>query len=219
MPERTKPRPDGPARSHSFYGTGDTGDAWARVRREISQAGEPVTERLTLSTHAHRSDHPAWLAQFGNAQVRDIYGIQVAELAGVRLPGGSPQARQAFIAGYQAREPGVWSYYPWLNVALRTLEPEALFELRTNRNRNLVTRPEQAVLRTAHVAIAGLSVGGNIVSALVHHGIGGTFSLADHDELAPRPDLAGDRQAQVPAGAGRAATAALAAGHRRPLCR
>jgi hypothetical protein len=60
----------------------------------------------------------------------------------------------------------VWSYYPWLNVALRTLEPEALFELRTNRNRNLVTRPEQAVLRRAHVAIAGLSVGANIVSAL-----------------------------------------------------
>ncbi len=143
-----------------------------------------MTERLTLSTHAQGSDHAAWLAQFGNAQVRDIYGIQVAELAEVRLPGGSPQARQAFIAGYQVREPGVWSYYPWLNVALRTLEPEALFELRTNRNRNLVTRPEQAVLRRAHVAIAGLSVGGNIVSALVHHGIGGTFSLADHDELA-----------------------------------
>jgi hypothetical protein len=54
----------------------------------------------------------------------------------------------------------VWSYYPWLNIALRTLEPEALFELRTNRN--LVTRPEQAVLRRAHVAIAGLSVGAGL---------------------------------------------------------
>ena len=34
------------------------------------------------------------------------------------------------------------------------------------------------------MAIAGLSVGGNIVSTLVRHGIGSTFSLADHDELA-----------------------------------
>jgi hypothetical protein len=59
-----------------------------------------VTERLTLSTRAHRSDHAAWLAQFGEAQVRDIYGIQVTELAEVRLPGGSPQAREAFIEDY-----------------------------------------------------------------------------------------------------------------------
>jgi nitroreductase len=40
------------------------------------------------------------------------------------------------------------------------------------------------VLHRAHVAIAGLSVGSNILSALVRHGIGRTFSLADHDDLA-----------------------------------
>ena len=143
-----------------------------------------MPERLTLATHDHRRDHAAWLAQLTGAQVRDIYPIQVAELATVRLPGGSPKARDAFVAEYEAREPGVWCYYPWLNTALRTLGPEALAELRTNRNRNLVTKSEQAVLRRAHVAIAGLSVGGNVVSTLVRHGIGSTFSLADPDELA-----------------------------------
>ena len=143
-----------------------------------------MPERLTLATHDHRRDHAAWLAQFTGARVRDIYPIQVAELAAVRLPGGSPQAREAFAADYEAREPGVWCYYPWLNTALRTLGPEALVELRTNRNQNLVTKSEQSVLRQAHVAIAGLSAGGNIVSTLVRHGIGSTFSLADHDELA-----------------------------------
>ena len=140
--------------------------------------------RLRLATRAHRSGHTAWLAQFPQVQVRDIYGVQVAELAEVRLPGGSPAARRTFIADYESREPGVWSYYPWLNVAVRTLGPGGLFELRTNRNRNLVSGPEQAALGGAHVAIAGLSVGSNISSALVHHGIGGTFSLADHDDLA-----------------------------------
>jgi ThiF family len=143
-----------------------------------------MPERVTLARHAHGPDRAAWLARFGQPRVRDIYALQVAELAEVRLPGGSGQAREAFIADYQAREPGVWSYYPWLDVALRTMEPEALFELRTNRNRNLVTRSEQLALRNAHVAIAGLSVGSNVLAALVRHGIGRTFSLADHDTLA-----------------------------------
>ena len=143
-----------------------------------------MPERLTLARHDHLPDHAGWLARLGDVQVRDIYASQAAELAVVRLPGGSSQAREKFVAEYAARSPGVWSYYPWLNVALRTLEPAALFELRTNRNRNLVTNAEQAVLRRAHVAIAGLSVGSNVLSALVHHGIGSTFSLADHDELA-----------------------------------
>ena len=143
-----------------------------------------MPERVTLARHAHGPDQAAWLAQFGHARVRDIHALQVAELAEVRLPGGSGQAREAFIAAYEAREPGVWSYYPWLDVALRTLEPEALFELRTNRNRNLVTSSEQVVLHGAHVAIAGLSVGSNVLSALVRLGIGRTFSLADHDTLA-----------------------------------
>ena len=144
-----------------------------------------MPERVTLARQAHGPGQAAWLAQFGNVRVRDIYASQVAELAEVRLPGrGTDQARAAFIADYEAREPGVWSYYPWLDVALRTLEPDALFELRTSRNRNLVTTAEQAVLRTAHVAIAGLSVGSNVLAALVRHGIGSTYSLADHDDLA-----------------------------------
>ena len=140
--------------------------------------------RLTLATHPHGPDHAAWLAQFQGVQVRDIYAVQAAELAEVRLPGGSSEQRDAFIAEYRRREPGVWSHYPWLNVALRTLEPGALFELRTNRNRNLITPSEQAKLRRTHLAIAGLSVGGNILAALLRHGIGSTFSLADRDELA-----------------------------------
>ena len=140
--------------------------------------------RLTLATHPHGPDHAAWLARFPGVQPRDIYPGQVAELAEVRLPGGPPRQRDAFIAQYQAREPGFWSHYPWLNLALRTLEPGALYELRTNRNRNLITPSEQAGLRQARVAIAGLSVGASILAALLRHGIGTTFSLADRDQLA-----------------------------------
>jgi len=143
-----------------------------------------MPERLTLDTHAHGPGHAAWLGNLGSPAERDIYGFQVAELAQIRLPGGTPPAHEEFIAGYSPREPGIWSHYPWLNLALHTVEPEALFELRTNRNRNLVTTAEQSALRQASVGIAGLSVGGNIASALVHHGIGRTFCLADRDDLA-----------------------------------
>jgi len=143
-----------------------------------------VPDRLTLATHPHGPDHAAWLARFPGVRARDIYPGQVAELAEVRLPGGPARERDAFIADYQAREPGFWSHYPWLNLALRTLEPGALYELRTNRNRNLITAQEQAGLRQARVSIAGLSVGASILAALLRHGIGGTFSLADRDELA-----------------------------------
>ena len=140
-----------------------------------------MPERLTLAAHAP-ADHAAWLARFPGVGERDIYPLQVAELAEVRLPGGPAAARAVFAAEYAARDPGAWSCYPWLNTVLRTLGPDALYELRTNRNRNLVTTAEQSALRPAHIAIAGLSVGANIVSALAHHGIGGTFSLADRDE-------------------------------------
>jgi nitroreductase len=143
-----------------------------------------MPQRLTLTRHVHGPDHADWLAQFGHLQVRDIYAGQVEELAVVRLPGGSSQAREKFKATYVAQAPGVWSYYPWRNVALRTVEPFALFELRTNRNRNLVTSAEQDVLYRAQVAVAGLSVGGNLLGTLLRHGIGSTFCLADHDELA-----------------------------------
>src|SRR5215472_4167137 len=143
-----------------------------------------MPERLILQTHAHQPDHVTWLSELGRPRQSDVYPLQVAELAQVRLPGATPSAREAFIASYSAREPGIWSYYPWLNLALRTVEPDALFELRTNRNRNLVTTAEQSTLRQARVAIAGLSVGSNIAGALAHHGIGRTFCLADHDDLA-----------------------------------
>jgi hypothetical protein len=143
-----------------------------------------MPERLILRRQPHQPDRAAWLASLGNPDVRDIYHLQVAELAEIRLPGGTRQARDDFTADYTASEPGVWSYYPWLHVALRTVEPAALYELRTNRNRNLVTTAEQSVLRQAKVAIAGLSVGSNIASALAHHGIGGTYFLADRDDLA-----------------------------------
>ena len=72
-----------------------------------------MPERVTLARHAHGPDQAAWLAQFGNARVRDIYAIQVAELAEVRLPGGSCQAREAFIDAPMFVKAFFSSFWKW----------------------------------------------------------------------------------------------------------
>ena len=85
-----------------------------------------MPERVTLARHDHGADHADWLAQFGHAEVRDIYAGQVGELAVVRLPGGSAPARENFKTTYVAEDPGVWSYYPWRNIALHTVGPDEI---------------------------------------------------------------------------------------------
>jgi len=162
----------------------DLGIAGIPQQREqpiVRVIGRADGAELTAAARSLLDDFPQIAAEIASGELapaRVEFRDPPATLA------GHWKAREAFIADYQAREPGVWSCYPWLDVALRTLEPEALFELRTNRNRNLVTTSEQLALRNAHVAIAGLSVGSNVLAALVRHGIGRTFSLADPDTLA-----------------------------------
>jgi tRNA A37 threonylcarbamoyladenosine dehydratase len=57
--------------------------------------------------------------------------------------------------------------------------------VRTSRNRNLINEEEQSRLYNASVLIAGMSVGSNVVEALVSQGIGGKFILADMDIVEP----------------------------------
>lgn len=80
-------------------------------------------------------------------------------------------------------EIGTWVYFPWDRRLVRYL-PEALHtELRTSRNRELVTRAEQDRLRAATVAIAGLSLGNGVALTLTVGGIAKHLRLADHDVM------------------------------------
>lgn len=80
---------------------------------------------------------------------------------------------------------GTWVYYPWLNKCLHIPPSKELRQLRTSRNRNLITAEEQERLYEATIFIAGMSVGSNIVEALVSQGIGGKLILADMDIIEP----------------------------------
>lgn len=80
---------------------------------------------------------------------------------------------------------GKWVYYPWLNKVVHFPPVEKLRALRTSRNRNLITTEEQSKLYESTILIIGMSVGSNIIEALVSHGIGGKLILVDMDIIEP----------------------------------
>lgn len=80
---------------------------------------------------------------------------------------------------------GNWVYYPWLGQVVHMPPKEELRALRTSRNRNLITADEQQKLYQATILIIGMSVGSNVVEALVSQGVGGTLVLIDMDIIEP----------------------------------
>lgn len=80
---------------------------------------------------------------------------------------------------------GNWVFYPWLNQVVHFPPQVELRALRTSRNRNLITAEEQARLYSSTILIVGMSVGSNIVEALVSQGIGHKLVLVDMDIIEP----------------------------------
>ncbi len=77
----------------------------------------------------------------------------------------------------------VWVYYPALKTAVQTFPEKEFFELRTARNKNIITNQEQLAFRSLRVGVAGLSVGSSIVSAMVLSGGPKNIKIADFDNI------------------------------------
>lgn len=78
---------------------------------------------------------------------------------------------------------GTWVYFPWKKTIVHFLPEDIHTELRTARNRNLITKKEQDIYYSSHIGIAGLSVGNSAVGTILHTGGGKYMKLADHDIL------------------------------------
>jgi molybdopterin/thiamine biosynthesis adenylyltransferase len=124
--------------------------------------------------------------------VTDNLSLYIEELFDIEYPSKKDFKTESEVAGYQKHilgdEPdnwGGWVYYPWLKLCLRIPPMKELRMLRTSRNRNLITAEEQQKLYHSTIFIAGMSVGSNIVEAMVSQGIGSTFILADMDIIEP----------------------------------
>lgn len=75
---------------------------------------------------------------------------------------------------------GRWIYFPWNKRLVHLLAPDEYFELRTARNRNLITEKEQKNFKKYKIGIAGLSVGNSAALTLVLEGAE-NLHLADLD--------------------------------------
>src|SRR5579872_6828727 len=87
--------------------------------------------------------------------VIDTYDEQLEELFSIRHPeliGTKSEKVQESVGEYYA-------VFPWRKVLVRIVGKEAYRELRTNRNRELLTSEEQRKFMSASIAFAGLNVG------------------------------------------------------------
>ena len=78
---------------------------------------------------------------------------------------------------------GRWAFFPWSRRLVHLLPPDEFLELRADRNRNKITKAEQALLRRLKIALAGLSVGNAIANTLALEGVFGELRMADFDTL------------------------------------
>lgn len=95
------------------------------------------------------------------------------------------EKRAAFVDDIVSEGPsfGKWVEYPWLHTLVRFPDPQDYYDLRTFRNRNLLTKEQQTTLHLSRIAAFGLSVGSNVVDNTLQSGIGNHYDLFDMDKL------------------------------------
>ena len=109
----------------------------------------------------------------------DTYTEQLAELAEIRDPKSVGQMPAPVIEGPEERI----AVYPWCKTLVRIVGPEAYYELRTNRNRDLLTTQEQERFSESCIGFMGLNVGNPGAVCIALEGGGRAMKLADLDAL------------------------------------
>ncbi|MFI9100941.1 ThiF family adenylyltransferase [Streptomyces fildesensis] len=154
--------------------------------REASESFRPVL--LDPALPAGATALAALRASARLCEVHDRIEDQVAELVRSRAPHDvfGPRDLDRAIASVVDGRPeayGRWAWYPWSGRLVHVL-PEAEFRLvRTDRNRDKITREQQAGLLRRRVGVVGLSVGSSAALTCAMEGVGGAFRLADFDRI------------------------------------
>lgn len=101
-------------------------------------------------------------------------------------PNRAQQEAYKFLMSQKGKEAfdkqGVWVYYDWLKTLVHILPRREYEELRTARNRNLITRKEQHAFKNFKIGIIGLSVGNSVALCIALEGAE-RLRLADHDSI------------------------------------
>ncbi len=90
-----------------------------------------------------------------------------------------------YSKGKSLNQCGNWIYFPWDQTLIHILEDKLYQEVRTARNKNIITKEEQDIFYKSRIGIAGLSVGSNIAIILALMGGDKFMKLADPDIISP----------------------------------
>ncbi|MCC6290931.1 ThiF family adenylyltransferase [Candidatus Nomurabacteria bacterium] len=90
-----------------------------------------------------------------------------------------------YLAGKNIIDVGEWFFFPWNGLLVHYLPDQEHQEVRTARNRNIITEDEQKKFYNYRVAIAGLSVGSHPALTMGMMGGPKMMKLADPDVLGP----------------------------------
>ncbi len=129
------------------------------VKPIIFYEGEYAIRDLTK----FKKEHKVW-------KTIDIYDRQIKELSEVRFT-------------YVRKKNGNWIFFPWSGEFIHAVNEDEYLELRTNRNRNLITTAEQKKLYSSCIGVLGLSVGSSLAIGLQYQGIANNIKLAEFDTL------------------------------------
>lgn len=155
-----------------------------------AEAPRPVFFHLTDEADREKI---ATLLNDTSIAIRDTFDRQIRELCAIRHPSVYPaseefaslqkETEQKVTGGAPLWQSGVWAYFPWKKALVHLVEQAEYLELRTARNRNLITAEEQEKFANGVVGIAGLSVGNSCALAIVLQGGAHSIRLADPDTL------------------------------------
>lgn len=118
----------------------------------------------------------------------DLLPGAIEELFFIRNPGyraGTEEAQKP-LAEFKKRMQkarGVFAYFPWSKTVLRIPEEKMFCEIKTARNRDVITGKEQINYRNLKVGIIGMSVGSNILWPLTATGGPKILKIADPDTI------------------------------------
>lgn len=164
-----------------------------RIAPTPKQEGSPKPIIFDLSNEADQKKIIGLLDRNPTLTIIDTYVQQLKELFVINNPPlrFAPEKLDvefdafynSHLANSEAWQVGRWVYLPWRSILLHLLEDKSYQEVRTARNRNLITAEEQRVFYNSTIGIAGLSVGNSVALAIVLTGGGKTLRLADPDTL------------------------------------
>ncbi|MFI7385137.1 ThiF family adenylyltransferase [Streptomyces sp. NPDC049813] len=157
---------------------------------DISLQGEafrPVLLRLTEAGDRARLD--ALVASGAVRERHDRIGAQLAELARCLRPADAltgarlDAAAEELCPGGDRHRYGTWVWYPWSGRLVHVLPEPEFRRVRTDRNRDKISTTEQRHLLGRRIGVIGLSVGNSAALTCAMEGVGGSFRLADFDDL------------------------------------